>query len=471
MLAMETSQLSPPQVFVRRRAALAQVLGEQGVLLYCGSPRPRNYPATIFPFRGDSSFLYFVGTEFPQGVLRMHRGRSTLYLFDPGPDDALWHGQATPWSEIARKTGVENVENLDQLQAIESPSNLATLPAVDLETRISQSRFLGRSWTGSHRSFVLLEQDQKLMEAIIRLRLENDEAAITEMKAAIQATQAGHLAAMAITRPGLFEYEICAQLEFEFAKRNTIPAYSSIVTVHGEVLHNTERNNRLQAGELLLVDAGAEHHGWASDITRTWPVSGRFSPTQRALYDIVLQAQLDSIAMVRPGVRYRDIHLRSCLTLAQGLVDEGILQGNPENLVERGAHAIFYPHGTGHLLGLDTHDMENFGDHAGYPVNRNRDSQFGLKYLRLDRDLAANMVVTIEPGFYQVPAILNREDLAGKFIAEGSINRDKLSRFADVRGIRIEDDVLCTQQGAEVLSNNIPKSANDIEAQVGQATV
>src|SRR5690606_22262098 len=160
-----------------------------------------------------------------------------------------------------------------------------------------------------------------------------------------------------------------------------------IVTVHGEVLHNTTYGHQLGEHDLLLADVGGELDGWANDVTRTWPVSGKLSPTQRALYDIVLQAELDAIAMVRPGARYRDIHLAACLTLARGLVDEGVLRGDPQSLVERGAHAIFFPHGVGHLLGLDVHDMEDLGDRAGYAPGRARSPQFGLGYLRLDRDL------------------------------------------------------------------------------------
>jgi Xaa-Pro aminopeptidase len=217
----------------------------------------------------------------------------------------------------------------------------------------------------------------------------------------------------------------------------------------------------------VLADVGAEHEGWAGDVTRTWPVSGKFSPTQRALYDIVLQAQKEAIDLVRPGTRYRDVHLHASLVLARGLVDEGVLSGDPAGLVERGAHALLFPHGVGHLLGLDVHDMEDLGDRAGYAPGRTRSEQFGLGYLRLDRDLEPGMAVTIEPGLYLVPAILADEKLCGPFVADGTLNRDALARFADVRGIRIEDDVLCTADGPVVLTKDIPKEAADVEKHVG----
>jgi Xaa-Pro aminopeptidase len=195
-------------------------------------------------------------------------------------------------------------------------------------------------------------------------------------------------------------------------------------------------------------------------------VGGKFSASQRALYDIVLQSQLDAIAMVKPGVRYRDVHLAASRTLARGLVDEGVLVGDPEGLVERGAHALLFPHGVGHLLGLDVHDMEDLGDRAGYASGRSRSAQFGLGYLRLDRDLQPGMVVTIEPGLYLVPAILNSEALTAPFTRDGSFRRDALEKFADVRGIRIEDDVLCTPTEPEVLTTAIAKAPDDVQARI-----
>ena len=240
-------------------------------------------------------------------------------------------------------------------------------------------------------------------------------------------------------------------------------AYPSIVTTHGEILHTHDRSGTCRAGELLLADVGAESDtGWASDVTRTWPVSGTYSPSQRAIYDIVLSAQTAAIAAVRPGVRYRDVHLVACRVLCAGLVEEGLLSGTVDGLVERGAHALFFPHGVGHLLGMDVHDMEDLGDRAGYAPGRSRSPQFGLGYLRLDRDLAPGMAVTIEPGLYFVPHILHHKTLTAPFGRD--FHPARLDHFADVRGIRIEDDVLVTATGCEVLTRSIPKTASEIEA-------
>jgi Xaa-Pro aminopeptidase len=239
--------------------------------------------------------------------------------------------------------------------------------------------------------------------------------------------------------------------------------------VHGEVLHNTSYDGVLAAGDLLLADAGAEHQGWASDVTRTWPVSGRFSGTQRAMYEIVLAANEAAIDLVRPGNRYRDVHLAAARVLTRGLVELGILSGDVDDLVVRGAHAVLFPHGVGHLLGLDVHDMEDLGDRAGYAPGRTRSDQFGLGYLRLDRDLQPGMVVTIEPGLYRIDALLADERIAEPWVRDGTLSMDALARFADTRGIRIEDDVLCTPTAPRVLTATIPKSVAQLEALVGSA--
>ena len=246
---------------------------------------------------------------------------------------------------------------------------------------------------------------------------------------------------------------------------NMTPAYGSIVTVHGEVLHNEQYHHPLQPGDLLLVDAGAEtESGWASDVTRTWAVSGKFSPTQRAVYQVVLAAHDACIAAMRPGAEYQDIHLLAAEVIAAGLVDLGILRGQPQALVEQDAHALFFPHGIGHLLGLDVHDMEDLGDRAGYAEGRSRSDRFGLGYLRLNRPLQAGMVVTIEPGFYQVPAILNDPQRRSRY--QDMVDWDKLAQFSDVRGIRIEDDVLVIETGTEVLTAALPTQAEAIESLV-----
>jgi len=298
---------------------------------------------------------------------------------------------------------------------------------------------------------------------MIALRLAHDDAAVAQMRFTAKVTARAHLAGMRATKPGLRESVVQAAIEQEFTANGTQAAYGSIVSVHGEVLHNEAHGNVTKDGDLLLVDAAAEGpDGWCSDVTRTYPVSGKFSATQRAIYDVVLAAQRMSVSMVRPGTRYRSIHAEAGRIVVRGLVDLGILRGDVDGLFERGAYTLFFPHGVGHLIGLDVHDMEDLGDRAGYAPGRTRSARFGDKYLRLDRDLTPGMAMTIEPGIYVVPAILNDAELTAPFGKD--LDRAALAKFADVRGIRLEDDVLCTAGEPENFTKEIPIAADDVEA-------
>ncbi len=429
-----------------------------GPLWLCaGAPVGRNYPGNPYPYRASSHFLYFVGASLPGASLLLADGQATLFVRPPTPEDALWHGDTPTFDELAAQLGLVVKPNTE----LRLPPATATLPAPDLATQQAQVEQLGRALGG--------ELDEALADAVIGLRLCHDAAALAELRDAADATVAAHRAGMAVTRPGVAEAVIRAAMEQVFIARDMTTAYGSIVSVRGEVLHNPHHDGVAQADDLLLADVGAETRGgWAGDVTRTWPVSGRMSSTQREIYDVVLRAQRAAVAMCRPGVRYRDVHLRASEVLAAGLVDLGILRGDPAELVADGVHALFFPHGVGHLLGLDVHDMEDLGDRAGYAPGRTRSTQFGLCYLRLDRDLEPGMVVTIEPGFYRVPAIL--EDAARVEWARDRVDWERLEAFADVHGIRIEDDVLVTDGEPEVLTEALPKDAASIEACVGSGT-
>ncbi len=456
----------PAESFVQRRRALGARL-DGPALLFSGTARPLNYPANIYPFRPDSHFLYLTGAWIEDAALLIDGEREVLFMPPFDPEELIWHGPTPSWDDFRAATGVAEIRDIAELDRV-VPERTATLPAVDATTRFRQGRILGRSWANPGTAVELGERDASLADALVGLRMIHDAAAIEMLHGAAEATVAAHRAGMAATKPGLRESDVRAAMEAELLARDMTTAYGSIVTVHGEILHSRGYDNPIAAGDLLLADVGASNHGWAGDVTRTWPVSGKFSPTQRALYEIVLASQLAAIERVRPGARYRDIHLAASLVIARGLVDEGILKGDPEGLVERGAHALFFVHGLGHLLGLDVHDMEDLGDRAGYAPGRPRSKQFGLCFLRLDRDLAPGLALTIEPGFYQVPALLAEgSELTAPFDADGTLDRAALAKFADVRGIRIEDDVLVTADGHEVLTKALIKRADLVEDPVG----
>jgi Xaa-Pro aminopeptidase len=441
-----------------RRARLAAKLGNRPALIAAGLPRPRNYAANQYPFRASSHFLYLFGLPL-RGAIAIYDGAAfTLYLPDPEPDQALWEGAPPTPEEIRDATGCA-VRPLTQLPASVRGRAVATLPAPDIETCLDQSRLLGRDV----RRGVIDALDAPLADAIIDLRLQHDDDARDELRAAAAATAAAHAAGMAATRPGRTAAEVRAAMEAALMARGMGCAYPSIVTPHGEVLHSERYDARLADGDLLLADVGAETPGgWAGDVTRTWPASGRYSSTQREIYEIVLTAQAQAIAAVTPGRRYLDVHMLACQAIAAGLADLGILRGDPIELAADGVVALLFPHGVGHLLGLDVHDMEDLGDRAGYAPGRERAKAFGLRSLRLDRDLTPGMAVTIEPGFYISPAILG--DPALTRLAGDRLDRRRLEAFADVRGIRIEDDVLVTDSGRDVLTDAIPKSVAAVEA-------
>lgn len=441
-----------------RRRQLA-ALTEHPVLLWSGRSCSRNFPENVFPFRASSHFLYFAGLPLESAVIRLESGRLELFIDQSTADDALWHGATPSRDELAQLIAADAAFPLEELAG--RAADAATIPVQEAMTRELQAEILGRM-PGSAPEGIDLE----LARAIATLRLTHDPEALAELRQAAQVTVHAHLAGTAATSGAKTEAEVQAAMEQVLIAHGMTCAYNSIVTVQGEVLHNHHHHHSIHPGDLLLADVGAETSlGWAADVTRTWPISGQFSATQRAIYDVVLAAHDTCIAKVTPGVEYRDIHLVAATVIAQGLVDLGILRGQAADLVALDAHALFFPHGVGHLLGLDVHDMEDLGDLAGYAAGRTRSDRFGLKFLRLDRPLKPGMLVTIEPGFYQVPALLQDPERRSKY--QDYVNWERLAQFADVRGIRIEDDVLVTEQGSEILTTALPTGADSIEQLMG----
>ncbi|MBU0553434.1 aminopeptidase P N-terminal domain-containing protein [Myxococcota bacterium] len=448
------------EVTARRRALVIEALEGRRALIPAGRPHARNYPANRYPFRASSHFLYLVGCAAPGAFLYLDRGgEATLFIEPQAPGDAMWHGPAPSFAAWASRTGIVT-RPLDALrQALDGPT--ATLPAMDCATRAEQAQLLERPIDLNRLDPI----DEPLADALIQARLIHDKAAIRQLRAAAAVTSEAHRAAMRVTRPGLNAWAIRASVEATMTRWGMGTAFPTIATTRGEILHNEGYDDPLRAGDLLLLDAGAEGpEGWAGDVSRTWPVSGRFSGPQRDLYTVVLNAQAAALALAHPGVRYRDVHMEAAAALLAGLVALGIFKGDVQELLADDAHALFFPHGVGHLLGLDVHDMEDLGDRAGYAPGWSRSTRFGLSALRLDRVLEPGMAITIEPGFYQAPAIVNHPEIRAR--VGDRLRLDVLARYQDVRGIRVEDDVLITPQGAEILTN-APKTLRGIEAIVG----
>lgn len=445
--------------FIERRLLLAKHLPQTPVLLSSGLARTRNYPADTYPFRARSHYLYFGAPAEADHYLLLFDGKATVYREPNTLDNQVWHGQLPSDDEIAEHYQLAAVKKLDDLksdlQAFGSP-NIASLPSCDLASHNHLASFLGRT-PSLHDG-----PDAELAHALVSMRLHHDTGAQDALRQAAQASMVGQRTVMLAAKPGVKESALRALFDYTIALDGCIPSFQPIISTAGEILHNPYYSRALQKGDLLLIDAGAEiESGWAGDLTRVVPVSGTFSPTQRALYNIVDAARRAGVEGVAPGVHYRDLHLKVSEVLTEGLVDLGILKGKPQELVEEGVHSLFFPHGLGHLVGLDVHDMEDLGDLAGYAPGEKRSSQFGLSYLRLSRILQTGMAVTIEPGYYHIPALLSGP-LGQRF--QNHIDHEVLATYSDVRGIRLEDMVLVTPSGREVLSSKLPVAVDDVEA-------
>lgn len=438
---------------------VTRMLGGRTALIFSGHAAERNFPANAYPFRASSHFLYLAGQPIEGAVLELGGESRTIYLPEATASDRLWHGEPLNRELLEQETGAR----ICSLADIKVGKDSLSLPVAAGRSQAHQQALLGRLAEPNGADF-------PLTQAMIEARLVQDAAAVGELEAAASVTSKAHVRGMQRTRRGEPEWTVRSAMLSAALEEGCTVAYQPIVTTSGNVLHQHDCSGVMKEGDLLLVDFGAERpSGYACDVTRTWPVTGTFSATQRALYQVVLAAQLDAISAARTGTRYRDVHLRAARTLCEGLKDFGLLKDSVEASVEEGAYALFFPHGIGHLIGLDVHDMEDLGDAVGYPEGRARDPQFGLNHLRLDRDLLAGMTVTVEPGFYCVPAIL--DDPARAPLIDRFVDRDVLSAVrTEVKGIRIED-VVVVGDNPRVLTAAIPKSLSEVEACVTEGAL
>ncbi|MDR1727254.1 MAG: aminopeptidase P family protein [Acidobacteriota bacterium] len=456
-------------IFRDRRNAIRKAAGDGAVLWLGHALQPRNYAANAYPFRQNSHFLYYTGLAEPDLALLMfpEPDRDILFARPEDIDDIVWSGPRASIEEMAYGAGIEAVEDVAKLKGVvdvlrKKKRGVHHLPPYQHSTALRLARLLGVRCESTGR-----RASAALMEAVAGQRSVKSAEEVAEIENALAVTARMHRAAMAVARPGLRESDVAGAMQGIALAADRAQAFDPIVTVHGEVLHNHAYDHVLKSGRLLLNDSGAESPmGYASDVTRTFPVNGRFTKKQAEIYQVVLDAQAAAIGMIRPGVSFRDVHLGACRVLAEGLKAVGLMKGDPADAVESGAHALFMPHGIGHMMGLDVHDMEDLGDIVGYKKKERRSGQFGLNYLRLNRALEPGFVLTVEPGVYFIPALIGRWRGEGKF--PEFIDYGRLEGWLDFGGVRIEDDVLVTPKGAKVLDparcGAIPKSIKDVEA-------
>ena len=453
------------KVYSNRRNQLKSEL-KSGLILFLGNPEaPYNYPANTYHFRQDSNFLYYFGLDMPDlaGWIDVDADKDYIFGNDVDLDDIIWMGPQPKMADLAAKAGIMNTAPLKNLaEAVEkaksSGRKIHFVPPYRGETYIELANLLEIN-VAQVRNNV----SENLIKAIVKQRSVKDELEIKEIEKAVEIAWEMHTTAMRMAMPGRIEREIAGTIEgISLAKGGPV-SFPIILSIHGETLHNHYHGNELKEGRMMVADAGAETTmHYASDITRTVPVGGKFNQRQKDIYEIVLEANMKAIEATKPGVSNLDLHLLAARVIVNGLKNIGLMKGDTEAAVQAGAHAMFFPHGLGHMMGLDVHDMEGLGEnYVGYDEEIKRSSQFGTAFLRLGRKHQPGFVFTIEPGIYFIPALIDLWRKENKFT--DFINYNKVETFRDFGGIRIEDDILVTVNGHKVLGKPIPKTVNEVE--------
>jgi Xaa-Pro aminopeptidase len=453
-------------VYVKRRKLLKEQM-KSGIILLPGNVEsPMNYPANTYHFRQDSSFLYFFGLDNPSfsGLIDVDEDKDYIFGEDFTLEDIIWMGPQPTVKELALQVGVSHTGTPAQLKekidtAISKNRKIHFLPPYRAENLLQLEKLLGIA-SSRLKQYASLD----LIKAVVAQRSVKSDAEINEIEKALEISVEMYSTVMNMASAGTYEREISGAIEGIVNAYGNHISFPIILSIHGEIFHNHYHGNRLEKNHLLVTDSGAESPGhYASDITRTFPVGGKFTPQQKDIYQIVLDSQLAAIDAMKPGKPYKEIHLQVAKIMAAGLRNLGLMKGDMDAAVKQGAHALFFPHGLGHMMGLDVHDMEDLGeDNVGYDETVKRSDQFGLAYLRMAKALQPGYVITVEPGIYFVPALIDKWKADNKFT--DFIDYAKVEKYKSFGGIRIEDDVLITGNGHRVLGKPIPKTVDEIES-------
>jgi len=454
------------EVYIKRREQLHKLV-KSGVALFIGnSEAPMNYPANTYHFRQDSDFLYFFGLDIPglAGLMDFDTGTDYIFGNDFDMDDIIWMGPQPTVKDLAIKCGIKETAPMANLEekiqdAVSKRRKVHFLPPYRGESKMILGSLLKEN-PCQMKTFASAD----LISAVVLLRSIKEKAEVDEIERAVDIAYEMHVTAMKMCTPGVNEQEIFGALEGIALAKGGGTSFPIILSINGQTLHNHSHGNILKKDRMMVTDAGAETNlHYSSDITRTTPVGGRFSSMQKDVYEIVLKANTETINATKPGVSNRDIHFLACKVITGGMKELGLMKGNSDEAIAAGAHALFMPHGIGHMMGLDVHDMEALGEnYVGYSNDVKRSEQFGTAFLRFALPYKPGHVFTIEPGIYFIPELINKWKSEGKY--REFIEYEKLSRFMAIGGIRIEDDVLITDKGHKVLGKPIPKTIKEIEA-------
>ena len=456
------------QTYVQRRRVLRERIGSGLILLFGNNDSPVNYPANGYKFRQDSSFLYYFGQhrEGLVGVLDADEGKEWLIGNDIDIEDIVWFGQVDSVADMARQSGVEQ-----------------SAPMKELATMVDKARKQGRrvhflppyrhdlmiqlmDLTGIHPSKQREQASVELIKAVVDQRAVKSAGEIEEIERACAIGYEMHTTAMRMCRPGVTEQEIAGRISGIASSKGCIVSFPSILSMHGEIMHGYPSPRPLEAGRLMLCDCGAEtNENYCSDNTRTTPISGRFTQRQREIYQIVIEGHDHALSLAKPGVKWWDVHFGVARLITERLKELGLMKGDVDEAVAAGAHAMFFPHGLGHMMGMDVHDMEGLGQtYVGFDDEvRPNLEQFGTNCLRCGRRLQEGWVMTDEPGIYFIPALIDEWKASGH-CAE-FLNFDKIETYKDFGGIRLEDDILITPDGCRYLGEKrIPLYPDEIES-------
>lgn len=457
------------QTYVNRRAKLRSLVKDGIIILFGNNESPCNYPSNgYYPFRQDSSFLYYFGLNRDGlvGVIDIDNNRETIFGNDIDIEDIVWYGSVDSVNDLAAQVGVENTAPMRALksacnEALRQKRKIHFLPPYRHDIKIQIFDLLG-----IHPVQQKEAASMELIKAVVSMRSVKEQQEIEELERAAEIGYLMHTTAMKLTRPGVTEKFVGGQVDGIAHSYGAMVSFPTIYSQHGEIMHGNPSMSILEAGRLALCDAGAETiNNYCSDNTRTMPVSGKFTQRQLEIYSIVEACHDYVLEVAKPGVKYFDVHLAVCRLMTERLKELGLMKGDTDEAVAAGAHAMFLPHGLGHMMGMDVHDMENLDQiNVGFDEEtRPNLEQFGTNCLRMGRRLQQGFVVTDEPGIYFIPALI--DDWKAKGHCKEFINFDLLETYKDFGGIRIEDDILITENGCRFIGEKrIPYHPKDVEA-------
>ena len=456
------------ETYVNRRTELKKLVKSGVIILFGNNESPANFPANgFYPFRQDSSFLYYFGLQRDGlvGVIDIDNDTETLVGDDIDIDDIVWYGSVNSVSNMAESCGVRNSAPMKQLQvicnnALRDKRQVHFLPPYRHDTMIQIFDLLG-----IHPNQQREQASLELINAVVKQRSTKSQLEIEEIERACAVGYKMHTTAMRLTKPGVTEKFVGGQVDGIANSYGSMTSFPTIFTQHGEIMHGNPSMAVLESGRLALCDCGAETmEHYCSDNTRTFPVNGKFTQRQLEIYSIVVDCHDLALSLAKPGVKYFDVHLGVCRLMTDRLKELGLMKGDTEAAVRAGAHAMFLPHGLGHMMGMDVHDMEGLGQiHVGFDEEtRPNLEQFGTNSLRMGRKLEEGFVITDEPGIYFIPALI--DEWRAKGLHTDFINYEKLETYKDFGGIRIEDDLLITKDGCRFLGEErIPYQPKDVE--------